>query len=271
MGKKARIELLYEDEDLVVVNKPPGVLSIPDRFRSEQLNVRQWLMERRGRVYIVHRLDRDTSGVMVVAKTAEAHRALCLQFEYRRVRKRYHAVLAGVLEQEELQIDFPLLPDPRRPGRMIPSARGREALTSARVLERFAVATYVECQTSTGRLHQIRVHCAAIGHPLLVDPEYGAVEGFLLSSIKPRYKRAPDEPEPPLMGRVPLHALALAFEHPRTGEWVEFQAPLPKDLRALLHALRKYAPYTQPWYGLQRRAIPEVPSTADNSPRLPHP
>lgn len=245
--KPAKLELLYQDDDIVVVNKPPGLLSIPDRFRKDLPHVRGLLERRFGRVYIVHRLDKDTSGVLLVARTQEAHRALCLQFEYRRVEKVYHAVLAGIVERDHVEVDFPLLPDPRRPGRMIPSARGKEARTTLRVLQRFQIATYVECRLTTGRLHQVRVHCAAIGHPLLVDPDYGGVPAFFLSSIKRRYKLAKEEIERPLMERVPLHAMALGFEHPRTGQWMVVEAPLPKDFRALLHALGKYAPYSSEW------------------------
>ncbi len=244
--KSRQIQILYHDEWLIAVNKPPGLLSIPDRFRRDLPHLRGLLERRFGRLYVVHRLDKGTSGVMLFARTAEVHRALSLQFEYHRVEKVYHAVLSGVLEQDTLEVDFPLLPDPHRPGRTIPSARGKEARTSIRVLARFQVATYVECRLTTGRLHQVRVHCAAIGHPLLVDPDYGGAPAFFLSSIKRGYKSSPEQPELPLLARVPLHALALAFEHPGTGQRMLIEAPLPKDFRALLHALQKYAPYTSP-------------------------
>ncbi|MCS7169975.1 MAG: RluA family pseudouridine synthase [Candidatus Kapabacteria bacterium] len=245
--KASAVAVLYSDEDIIVVNKPPGVLSIPDRFRRGLPTVRGILERRFGRIYVVHRLDKDTSGVMLFARTAEAHRALCRQFEYQRVEKHYHAVVAGVLEKDELVVDFPLLPDPRRPGRVIPSARGKEARTHIRVLQRFQIATFVECRLTTGRLHQVRVHCAAIGHPLLVDPDYGGAAAFFLSSIKRRYKLAAGEEELPLLRRVPLHACVLGFEHPRTGTPMRLDAPLPKDLRALLHTLQKYAPYSPAW------------------------
>lgn len=237
------LHVLYCDESILAVTKPPGLLSIPDRFRRDLPNLRTLLEQRFGKLFVVHRLDRGTSGVMLFARTAEAHRALSLQFQSHRLEKVYHALLAGVLEQDELEIDFPLLPDPRRPGRMIPSARGKEARTYVRVLERFHIATYVECRLLTGLLHQVRVHCAALGHPLLVDPDYGGVEAFFLSSIKRRYKLARDERERPLLERVPLHALAIGFEHPTTHVWMRLEAPVPKDFRALLHALRKYAPF----------------------------
>lgn len=256
---RGHVTILYCDESLVAVNKPPGMLSIPDRFQKEAPTVRAFLERKMGKVYIVHRLDKNTSGVMLLARTPEVHRALSLQFEYRRVEKIYHAVLAGILEKDELEIDFPLLPDPRRPGRMIPSARGKEARTYLRVLRRFQVATYVECRLQTGRLHQVRVHCAAIGHPLLVDPDYGGASAFFLSSIKRRYKLAKEEVERPLLERVPLHALALGFEHPVTGQWMRIEAPLPKDFRALLHALQKYAPYSPEWLGSVYQSVLREP------------
>ncbi len=251
MGRPVTLSILYCDESIIAVNKPPGVLSIPDRFRKDIPNLRTLLEERFGRVFVVHRLDKGTSGVMLFARTAEAHRALSLQFQYHRVEKVYHAVLAGIVEREELDIDFPLLPDPRRPGHMIPSARGKEARTHLRVLQRFQIATYVECRLVTGRLHQVRVHCAALGHPLLVDPDYGGAEAFFLSSIKRRYKLSHGDVERPLFDRLPLHAVALEFDHPTTHVRMHLEAPLPKDFRALLHALHKYAPLAPTWKGLE--------------------
>jgi len=237
-------EILFEDDALLVVNKPAGLLTLPDRFNAMLANVRSWLAERYGEIFIVHRIDRETSGLLVVAKTAEAHKILSQQFESRSVKKLYHGIVQGVVEQDELTIDIPLMPDPVRKGLMAPSVRGKESLTIVRVIERFRMATFVECELVTGRQHQIRVHCAAIGHALLVDAEYGTASEFNLSTIKRQYNISKHaEAEKPLVSRTTLHAAAIMFSHPLTGEALTFEAPLPKDLKALVQTLRKYAPY----------------------------
>jgi 23S rRNA pseudouridine955/2504/2580 synthase/23S rRNA pseudouridine1911/1915/1917 synthase len=239
-----RFEVLHEDDALLVLHKPSGLLVLPDRFNTTLPNVRTMLVERYGEIFIVHRIDRDTSGLLIVAKTAEAHKALSEQFEGRTVRKLYHGVVTGVVEQNELNIDIPLMPDPARKGLMAPSARGKESLTRLRVVERFRMATLVECELVTGRQHQIRVHCAAIGHPLLVDPDYGQAAAFRLSSIKRKYHLGKFvEEEQPLVSRTTLHAHSIEFQHPATGAVMRFETPYPKDLKALVQALRKYAPF----------------------------
>ncbi|MCS7302381.1 MAG: RluA family pseudouridine synthase [Candidatus Kapabacteria bacterium] len=238
--------ILYQDEAIVVVSKPPAYHTLPDRFRRDIPNLRDWLQSRLGKIYVVHRLDHDTSGVIIFARTADAHRALSLQFEQRTVNKRYHAVVVGLVEQDLFDIDIPLMEDPAKPGRVIPSARGKEALTHVRVMERFRGATLLECVPVTGRQHQIRVHLAAIGHPLLVDPLYGVGEGVYLSALKTRYKPSHEHPERPLIARATLHAEEIAFIHPITQQPCSYVAPYPRDFRALLHALRKYSSFHAP-------------------------
>jgi RluA family pseudouridine synthase len=250
MGKAAVPVVLHIDEAIIVVAKPPQFHSLPDRFRHDLPNLRQWLSDRYGQVYVVHRLDHDTSGVMVFARTAEVHRHLSLQFEHRQVSKLYHAVVAGIVEQEEFEIDIPLLADPSKPGKVIPSARGKESRTRVRVAERFRGATLVECEPITGRQHQVRVHLAAVGHPLLVDPLYGVADGVYLSALKPRYKPSRAHQERPIISRATLHARCITFEHPQTSEHVTYSAEHPKDFRALLQALRKYAPASAPGFDI---------------------
>ncbi|MCX7930324.1 MAG: pseudouridine synthase [Chlorobi bacterium] len=240
MAKTALPVIIHDDEAIIVIAKPPSFHTLPDRFRHDMPNVRDWLCHRYGDIYVVHRLDHDTSGVMVFARTAEAHRHLSLQFEHRMVEKNYHAIVVGVVEQDEFDIDIPLMADSSKPGRVIPSARGKESLTRVRVIERFDGSTLVACQPVTGRQHQVRVHLAAVGHPLLVDPLYGVGDGVYMSALKPRYKKAKDEPERPLISRATLHALRIVIEHPIDGKRVAFVAEYPKDFRALLQALRKY-------------------------------
>lgn len=244
--KKSLLDVVHEDEAIVVINKSAGLLAIPDRFDASLPNVRSLVIEKygEGQGLVVHRLDRDTTGLMVVARTAEAHKHLNDQFQHHQVRKLYHAVLSGVVDKDEVPIDIPITQDVKRKGLMKPSARGKEAHTVLRPLERFRVATLAECRLITGRQHQIRVHCAAIGFPLLVDPDYGKNADFKLSAIKRKFHLAKDTEERPIMSRLTLHAAQLGFTHPTTLEPVLYTADYPKDFAALLQVLRKYAaPY----------------------------
>lgn len=236
-------DILHEDEHIIVLAKPSGLLTLPDRFNTTLPNLRTMLAEKYGEIFVVHRIDRDTSGVMMFCKTAEAHKIMSEQFETRSVRKIYHAVAQGRFEQDELPIDIPLQADPQRAGLMAPSVRGKESLTQVRVLKRFRLATLIECELVTGRQHQIRVHCAAIGHPLLVDADYSENTEFMLSSVKRKYNVGKNQEEKPLISRTTLHAFSLEFTHPATQEIMRFEAPYPKDFKALLQTLEKYSPY----------------------------
>ncbi|MFY8001847.1 MAG: RluA family pseudouridine synthase [Candidatus Kapaibacteriota bacterium] len=238
-----RPEFLFEDDHILVLAKPAGLLTLPDRFNQALPNLRTMLVERYGTIFVVHRIDRETSGIMIFCKTAEAHKAMSEQFETRSVKKIYHALVQGRFEQEELAIDIPLHADPARPGLVAPSVRGKESLTEVRVLKRFRMATLLECTLITGRQHQIRVHCAAVGHPLLVDKDYGGLDEFMLSSVKRKYNVGKHEEEKPLMTRTTLHAFSVEFIHPATQEPMRFEAPYPKDFKALLQTLDKYASY----------------------------
>jgi RluA family pseudouridine synthase len=238
-----KLEFLYEDEEIIVLAKPAGLLTLPDRFNTTLPNLRTMLVEKYGEIFVVHRIDRDTSGVMMFCKTAEAHKTMSEQFETRSVRKIYHAVAQGCFEQDELAIDIPLHADPHRAGLMAPSVRGKESLTQVRVLKRFRLATLVECELVTGRQHQIRVHCAAVGHPLLIDADYSENTEFFLSSVKRKYNVGKNQEEKPLMSRTTLHAFSLEFTHPTSQESMRFEAPYPKDFKALLQTLEKYSPY----------------------------
>lgn len=242
--KRQQLEVLYHDADIVVVNKPSGLLSIPDRYDVTLPSVKTLVRERFGTSYPVHRLDRETSGVLVVALNPDAHRALNTQFEQHTVRKTYLAIVSGIVDRDTIDIDIPIMPDPRRKGLMKPSARGKEARTIMRVVEKFRLATLVECDLITGRQHQIRVHCSAIGHPLLVDADYGTSKAFMLSSIKRKFNLAKGQDERPIIDRLTLHAAKLSFVHPVSGEELSYSAEPPKDFNATVQVLRKYAaPY----------------------------
>jgi RluA family pseudouridine synthase len=241
MQKKELYSKIYEDDKILVINKPAGLLTIPDRYDKKAPNLRHILDEEYGHIFVVHRLDRDTSGVMVFAKDADSHRDLNFQFESLFVKKIYHVVTDGVIHQDDLEIDIPLAPDPRKPGRTIPSARGKESLTLLHVRERYRHATFAEINLVTGRHHQIRVHCAAVGHPLLVDDFYGNYTEFLVSSIKKRFNLKKNDVEKPLISRITMHAFSIGFKHPETKEEMSFEAPYPKDFAALLQAMGKYS------------------------------
>lgn len=243
-----KVDILFEDDHIVVLNKPSGLLSLPDRFETNLPNLRTMLKEQYGEIFVVHRLDEETSGIMIFAKHADAHKALSEQFEKRSVRKIYHGIMQGGIEPELLtndamNVDIPLMPDPVRKGLMAPSVRGKEALTIVRVLKRFRLATLVECELVTGRQHQIRVHCAAIGHPLLVDPDYGTATEFRVSTIKRKFNLGKWEEEKPLIARTTLHSYSVTFTHPSTGETMTLEAPYPKDFKAVIQVLDKYAPF----------------------------
>jgi 23S rRNA pseudouridine955/2504/2580 synthase/23S rRNA pseudouridine1911/1915/1917 synthase len=234
-------EVLYEDEAVLMVNKPAGLLTIADRFGNAD-NLHEWLERRHGRVFVVHRLDRETSGVLCFARTEEAHRHLSLQFEHHTVDKFYLALVDGVVQEEEGEIDRPIGPHPTIAGKMVVAAWGKPSLTFYRVLERFRNFTLVEALLKTGRTHQARVHLQSIGYPLAVDALYGRRTALLLSEIKGRaYKMGKfSDEERPLLERTALHASRLRFDHPASEERMEFRADLPKDFSAVLQQLRKW-------------------------------
>ena len=236
-----KLELLHQDDHLVVVNKPADVLSVPDRHDPDLPNLKHLLARQLGGDVIpVHRLDRPTTGLLVFARTPAAHRSLSLQFEQRQVEKVYLAVVDGVPAEEEGTIDEPIAPHPARVGQMMVSARGKFARTDYKVMEAFSNFSVLGVQIFTGRTHQIRVHLAYLGHPLMVDPHYGKRTEFKLSELKGRrYNLAKHAEERPLLARLPLHAERLAFEHPDTGAWLAFRVAPPKDMRAVVSQLRK--------------------------------
>ncbi len=230
-------QVVYEDESIIVFDKASGVATIPERYR-EGVSLKEIAEEKFGRLWTVHRIDKATSGVVLFARDAESHKALNDQFEHREVTKIYAAFLEGEIPQDEIRIDIPISVDPADKSRMRPSARGKASITVLQLRERFRGFTYVEARPETGRQHQIRVHCTAVGLPLLVDPVYGNHSEFMLSSIKKKF-RDYGRTEHPLVDRLTLHAESLRVVHPGTGSPITFTAELPKDLHALLTQMRK--------------------------------
>ena len=244
-GKKRRVDVLYEDEHLLVLNKPAPVLTLPDRWDPRRPNLVSLLKKKLKdvRPYVVHRLDAGTSGVVVFAKTAEAHRGLNRQFSTNRVRKTYWAIVSGAPPKERGKIEKRIAEDPRRPGRVVISKSGKDAVTHYRILERFVDFTLVELRPVTGRSHQLRVHLQWLGCPIATDPDYGGRQALYLSEFKPDFRLDEDEREYPFISRPSLHAVALEIEHPISGEPLRFEAELPKDFRTFLRILRSYRPY----------------------------
>lgn len=238
---KKKLSILYDDEHLVLVNKPANYLSIPDRFATDQINLLTLLTEKYGKIYVVHRLDKETSGIICFAKTAEAHRILSQQFEKRGVQKIYYTLVEGSVHQMEGKIDLPIAPSKSRLGKMVIAKRGKSSVTEYKVIESFKQYTLLGADIKTGRTHQIRVHFEAIGYPLAIDSIYGRKDAFFLSHLKLRkYKSGKFAEERPLMSRTSLHAYELSFDHPATQERMTIQAPLPKDFKAVLQQLRKW-------------------------------
>lgn len=238
--RSAPPDVLHLDAHLLVVNKPAGLPTVPARDAPRSL--RDVLRELPslagvGPLRIVHRLDADASGLIVLARTLAAQRSLAAQFARRTADKRYWALVSGYVVQPEGEISRRIAPG--RGVRMrVSDTIGKPALTRFRILERFPGCTLLECRPLTGRTHQIRVHLASIGHPLLVDPLYGSGAGLMLSSFKPDYRPSRRHDERPLIARLTLHARALEFQHPDGGT-VRFEAELPKDFRATLNQLRR--------------------------------
>ena len=236
-----KLEIIYEDDHILLINKPADLLTIPDRFDALKPSIYGGLNAIYGKVFIVHRLDRETSGIIIFAKNEEAHRHLSIQFEKHETDKIYLALLDGALHQDEGEIDKPIAPHISVPGRMVIAKRGKESLTLYKVIEKFKHFTLVEANIKTGRTHQVRIHFQSTGYPLAVDSLYGRRNVLLLSEIKSKgVKLGKYEEERPIMSRTTLHAFRLTFQHPATLERMSFEAPLPKDFNALLNQLRKW-------------------------------
>ena len=225
------LDILYEDSDVLVVNKPKGMVVHPGagHYSGTLVNALLYhcgdsLSGINGvmRPGIVHRIDRDTTGSLLVCKNDLAHRSIAEQLKVHSITRKYRAIVYGNLKEDEGTIDAPIGRHPVERKKMaINYKNGKEAVTHYRVLERFRNYTYIECQLETGRTHQIRVHLSSLHHPLLGDEVYG-----------------PKENPVHLEGQT-LHAMVLGFDHPSTGEYIEFSAPLPEYFEKLLKKLPK--------------------------------
>ncbi|MBL7994056.1 RluA family pseudouridine synthase [bacterium] len=237
------LEILFEDEDYIFINKSAGMLTLPDRFDTAVPNLHHILKSHYGDIFIVHRIDKQTSGLIAFAKNALAHKELNIQFESHQVQKKYLAIVHGVLNDAEGVIDLAIGENSGRAGTMkIDAVHGKKSVTRYRVIEKYLNYTLVEAEPLSGRTHQIRVHFKAIGHPLAVDELYGHAEGIKLSSIKRTYKIKSGEIEKPLIARLTLHAKSLRFYHFRRKEPITIEAPVPKDFGSTVKQLKKLSP-----------------------------
>ena len=227
---------IFEDDHILVINKPPGMLSVPDRFDEHKENVKSWLEKTNRKVFPVHRLDEETSGVMIFAKEADSHAQLNTDFEQKNVEKVYWA-LTSYSNKESGRIEEPIGAHPYKKNTYVIDQSGKPSQTDYKILQLLGPYALVEARPLTGRTHQIRVHLRHIGLPLFVDEKYGSSRAFYLSSIKTLSKR-PDV-ERPLISRSSLHAWSIRFKHPASGKEMYFEAPLPKDFKASLYQLRK--------------------------------
>jgi RluA family pseudouridine synthase len=214
------LQVLFSDTQILVVNKPEELSVLPEGWEKDAAFLVKILEEQYGKVWVVHRIDKITSGVIVFALTAEAHRSLNIQFEKHEVDKVYHALVNGIPKWEEKITKFPLRVNVgHRHRTVVDDRRGVRSETRFKLLERYQAAALVEASPMTGRTHQIRVHAYALGYPLLGDILYSA-------------------PETDLITRPALHAHSLTFTHPETGKRLTFQADYPNDFQRALALLR---------------------------------
>lgn len=225
--------IVFEDDDYLVINKPPYVSTLEDRTGAA--SILQLATEYHVGCQVCHRLDKETSGALLLSKHAEAYKHANIQFADRTVEKTYHAVADGIHNLVDEKIDLAL--HVAASGSVRVSRTGKASTTIVTSLERFKYHTLVECKPVTGRMHQIRVHMAAIGAPLVADLAYGGTDLYL-SSLKKKYKPKFDREERPLMARVALHAYSLRFVHFK-GNTIQIECPYPKDFQTVLTQLKK--------------------------------
>ncbi len=236
-----KFEIIYEDDDIVALNKPSGLLSIPDRYNDTIPCLYHEVAKAYDKLFVVHRLDKDTSGLIVFAKNEESHKYMSQLFEGRDIEKYYLAIVNGKPFKTSGSIVAPIAEHPTWKGRMSIQKKGRFAHTDYEVLESWSSFSLLKLRIFTGRTHQIRVHLQHLGTPVVGDPFYGNGGTLLLSSFKKKFKLAEsEEEERPLLSRLGLHASELVFTDAK-GVKKSITAPLPKDMSVTLKQLAKWA------------------------------
>ena len=240
MNKYLRSNIIHEDEELIFVNKTAGILSIPDRYDQNIPNLKSILSDYCQNIFVMHRLDKDTSGITVFAKTEEAHKSISEQWQNNGVEKTYLAITSNIPSSETGTIEAPIQEHQSKKGTYVVSNLGKPSTTHFEVVSTFGEYALLKLKIDTGRTHQIRVHLSYIGCPLLVDPVYGYQSQFFLSSIKKKkmnLKKGMEER--PLLSRTPLHASSLQFKLPLNNQTYSVKSELPKDIRAIQYQLEK--------------------------------
>jgi 23S rRNA pseudouridine955/2504/2580 synthase len=230
--------LLYEDEHFWALNKPEGIASQDERFRPGS-GLLSWAQQWDEQLQLCHRLDKDTSGVLLMARHPEAYRQMSLQFQERAVEKTYLALVAGSLSDAQVIIEAPILKSGRGGKARIDFQDGKDAATAVENYTTYRHYTLMRCFPHTGRMHQIRLHLAYVGCPIVGDRYYGG-EDLYLSNIKRKYRPKAEQPERPINAGIALHAQRLRFLHPFTGATVEAEAPLNETMHVCLKLLAKY-------------------------------
>lgn len=224
---------IYSDEDIIVLNKRSGILIAADRYNPDAPRLDLLAQEEFGKLYAVHRIDKDTSGIIIYARNLQAQRNLSMQFENRQVNKTYHALVYGHPLWEDLHVELKLKPDGDNRHRTVVDKKfGKPSITDFHNFGSCGPYSWIEAKPKTGRTHQIRVHLAANGLSIVCDPLYsGNQKPLRLSEIKKKWNGDEDE-ERPLLSRLALHAYKIEISHPKSGEKMIFTAPYPKDMEA---------------------------------------
>jgi len=239
MAGKNKYSIVFENDDFVAIHKPSGMLTIPDREQSEK-SLKEFLIEKYGVIFTVHRLDKDTSGLVLFAKNEDTHKILSRLFEERKIEKYYLGIVCGEPFPPTGEIESPIQEHPHQKGMMMVHRNGKPSHTGYETLQSNRHYSLVNFRLHTGRTHQIRVHAKEIGHPLACDPLYGDGAPVYLSSLKKKYKLSQhDESERPILNRLALHSYKLCFMDPASTKKIELTAEMPKNFKALMQQLEK--------------------------------
>ena len=231
--------IIFENEDYIVVNKPPHIATLDERNADNPFSILRLAKAYSADAQVGHRLDKETSGALAIAKNPEAYRHIAMQFEHREITKKYHAVVEGVHDFEDISVYLPILALPKDGIVKIDRQKGKEAETIFNTLRAYKQNTLLECMPISGRMHQIRIHLTCLKAPIVADETYGG-KPPLLSNIKRKFNLKQDTDEQPMIKRVALHAYSLTFSL-LDGQEQEFVAPYPKDFEVLVKLLEKYA------------------------------
>ena len=233
-NKNNDYSVIYSDDDFIVLNKRSGILIAADRYNPDAPRLDLMAEKEFGKLYAVHRIDKDTSGLIIYAKNLEAQKGISMQFEQRKVQKTYHALVYGHPLWEDLHVDLALEPDGDARHRTVVNKKfGKPSITDFHLIGVCGPYSWIEAKPKTGRTHQIRVHLAANNLSIVCDPLYsGNQKPVRLSEVKRKWNGDEDE-ERPLLSRLALHAYKIQFDHPATHEQVTFTAPYARDMEAV--------------------------------------